>query len=56
METYWEYELGKIATTSGKDHVRVKLISDITETKWLSLTPEQFEKLEAFLLSIEEAK
>lgn len=55
MATYWERELGKLALRYvSEDTHKVKITTGNTETRWLSLTPEQFEKLEAFMLTIEE--
>lgn len=54
--TYWEMELGGLATTGADDVVKVAFRTKYTDTKWLRLTPEQYEKLEAFLLSIEGAE
>lgn len=51
---YWERELGGIKTTGEYDVVRVQFTTRYTNTKTLRLTPEQFERIEAFMLDIAE--
>lgn len=61
MATYWQRELENVRTVSQDgqeyDGARLKIMGnrgDNYSTKWLSLTNDQFDKLSAFLLTIEE--
>jgi len=60
MATYWQRELRNVTTVSpdGEEYSGAKLKitgnGGMHATRWLSLTPQQFEALKAFMLSIEE--
>lgn len=47
---YWEKELQGIMTAGPDDRVKLQLRTAHTATKWLSLTPEDFEAVEALLI------
>jgi hypothetical protein len=47
---YWEAELSGIKTTGEDDPVKLKLRTSCSETKWLSLSPADFEAVEALLV------
>ena len=49
---YFEAELSNIKTTGDSDAVKVKFSSYFSETKWLSLTPAEFEAVEALLIDL----
>ena len=48
---YFRAELRKIMTVPG-EKVRVKFHTENTETHWLSLTPEMFNKIEALMIEM----
>lgn len=47
---YWEAELGGIKTAGSEDAVKLKIRTSCSETKWLTLTPEEFDAVEALLV------
>jgi len=48
---YREHELRRLGPTDEQDEYRVKFTSDEGETRWLSLTPEQFRRVGMLLTS-----
>lgn len=49
---YWEAELSDIKTAGSEDAVKLKLRTSCSETKWLTLRPEEFEAVEALLVEL----
>ncbi len=50
---YFRHELSKVVTTPGNE-VRMKVWGDAGGTRTLSLTPEQFDKIEALMIEMGE--
>lgn len=44
----------QLARITSDNHIAVKFIDNAGETKWLSLTPEQFRAVKALLIGLED--
>ena len=50
---YFQHELLKVVTTPGND-VRIRIWGDAGGTRTLTLTPEQFDRIEALVVDMGE--
>lgn len=50
--TYYQQELMSVLEQSAPANMKIKIIGDNSETKWLNLNPESIEDIQSFLAEL----